>query len=55
MTAAHAPWQNGTVERNHATADLIIEKLILDDSNISKQDSINQACLTKNYKVNKTG
>ena len=31
MTAAEAPWQNGIVERNHETADVIFQKLILDD------------------------
>ena len=25
MTAAEAPWQNGVVERQHASADLVLE------------------------------
>ena len=53
MTAANAPWQNGIVERNHATADIIIEKLLKEDPSLSKQEAINQACLAKNSEVNK--
>ena len=55
MTAANAPWQNGVVGRNHATADIIVEKLILDDPNIPIQEAINQASFAKNSEVNKTG
>ena len=28
MTSAEAPWQNGVVERHHASADIIVEKLM---------------------------
>ena len=35
MTAANAPWQNGCVERNHATADIIYQKLMDEDPNMS--------------------
>ena len=48
MTAANSPWQNGVVERHHATADIIVGKLIMEDPQMSYQDAINQACFAKN-------
>ena len=55
MTAANAPWQNGIVERHHATADTIIEKLLIEDPSLDRQEAINEACLAKNSEVNKSG
>ena len=54
MTAAEAPWQNGIVERNHATADVIFKKLILDDPKRDFQEAVNFAAFAKNSEVNKT-
>ena len=31
MTAANSPWMNGSCERNHATVDRIVEKVLEDD------------------------
>ena len=54
MTAANAPWQNGCVERNHATADIIYQKLMDEDPNMSNQDAIDKAAFAKNSEVNST-
>ena len=51
MTSANAPWQNGIVERHHATADIIIDKLMMENPRISYQDAINQASFAKNCEV----
>ena len=55
MTAASSPWMNGSCERNHATVDRIMEKLIEDDPNIGLQKAVDVACFVKNTEINKTG
>jgi hypothetical protein len=55
MTSANAPWQNGIVERHHATADLIYEKLMSENSSMKPQEAINQAAFAKNSDTNQTG
>jgi hypothetical protein len=47
MTSGNAPWQNRIVERHHATADLIYEKLITENPKMNPQDAINQAAFAK--------
>ena len=54
MTAANAPWQNGCVERNHATADIIYQKLLDEDPNMPHQAAVNKAAFAKNSEVNKS-
>ena len=54
MTAAEAPWQNGICERQHASADIVIEKLLLENPNMPFQEAINQAAFVRNSEVNKT-
>ena len=54
MTAAEAPWQNGIVERNHATADIIFEKIMMKDSSLTPQEAVNHASFAKNCEVNQT-
>ena len=54
MTAAEAPWQNGICERNHASADVIIDKILLEKPEMKIQDVINQAAFARNCDVNKT-
>ena len=54
MTAANAPWQNGCVERNHASADIIFQKLIEEDPSMPYQAAINKAAFARNSEVNKT-
>ena len=55
MTSADSPWQNGVVERHHATADIIYEKLMKENPNMSPQDAINHAAFAKNSDTNQTG
>ena len=54
MTAAEAPWQNGVVERQHASADLIFEKLMLENPKIYPQEAVNYATFARNSEVNQT-
>ena len=37
MTGAYGPWQNVTVERLHATAEVIVQKLIENGPKMSLQ------------------
>jgi transposase InsO family protein len=55
MTSAESPWQNGIVERHHATADIIFEKLLKDDPKMNPQESVNHAAFAKNSDSNQTG
>ena len=55
MTSADSPHQNGVVERHHATADIIFEKLITDNPTIDRQEAVNQAAFAKNTDTNQTG
>ena len=55
MTSAEAPWQNGIVERHHATADIIYEKLMIENPKMTPQDAINHASFAKNTDTNQTG
>ena len=34
MTTGESPWQNGVVERHHSTADLIYEKILLENPHL---------------------
>ena len=55
MTSAYAPWQNGIVERNHATADIIFEKLLRENPKMKPQEAVNHAALAKNSETNRSG
>ena len=55
MTSANSPWQNGIVERNHATADVIVEKIMHENPSINIQDAINEAAFAKNSDINHSG
>ena len=55
MTSAEAPWQNGIVERHHATADIIYEKLLKENPSMDPQEAVNHASFAKNTDTNKTG
>ena len=54
MTAANSPWQNGIVERHHATADVIFQKLIIENPDMDPQEAVNYAAFAKNSEVNKS-
>ena len=49
MTSANSPLQSGMVERHHATADIIYEKLRADNPTMDPQTAI------KNSDVNVSG
>ena len=52
---AYSPWSNGLNERNHASADLTIKKL-LEEKKIALNDSlVKAAAWTHNTSVNKLG
>ena len=55
MTSANSPWQNGTVERHHATCDIIYEKLMTENPTMDFQEAVNQAAFAKNSDTNQTG
>ena len=55
MSSAESPWQNGIVERHHATADIVYEKIMLDNPAMSPQEAVNQASFSKNSDINRSG
>ena len=55
MTAASSPWMNGSCERNHATVDRILDKILEDEPKIGLQKAVDLACFVKNTEMNKTG
>ena len=55
MTSAESPWQNGTVERHHATSDIIFEKLMKENPEMDPQEAVNHAAFAKNTDTNQTG
>ena len=54
MTSAEAPWQNGVVERHHASADIIVEKLMKENPSMHPQEAIDHAAFARNSEINKT-
>ena len=54
-TSANSPWQNGVVERHHATCDIIFEKLMTENPSMDFQEAVNQAAFAKNSDTNQTG
>ena len=55
MTSADAPWQNGTVERHHATADVVYEKVRAENPNMNPQEAVDHAAFAKNCEINQAG
>ena len=45
---ANSPWANGINERNHATADRIVQKIIDTDPAISLEEAVAMAAWTHN-------
>ena len=54
MTSAEAPWQNGCVERQHASADIVFEKLRKGNPDMLPQEAVNHAAFARNSEINKT-
>ena len=50
-TPAYSPWANGSNERNHYTADRVIEKVMLEDPKLSLQEATDLACFWQNQEV----
>merc|ERR1712082_345324 len=52
---ANSPWSNGTNERNHASADLIVKKILEEDRSIGLNSAVAMASWTHNSNVNHLG
>ena len=50
LTAANSPWSNGKNERNHYTCDIIIDKLMDEDSKLSLEEAVSHAVNSKTCK-----
>ena len=55
LTAAHSPWSNGKNERNHYTCDVIVDKLMEEDSKLSLADAVSHAVDAKNMQITRKG
>ena len=55
LTAAHSPWSNGKNERNHYTCDVIIDKLMEEDSKLTLEDAVSHAVDAKNMQITRKG
>ena len=53
--AAYSPWSNGSNERNHASADVIIKKILEEDRTVSFETAVKMATWTHNSNPNATG
>jgi len=54
-TGSYSPQQNGLNERNHGVADVVIEKLLRENPNLTMQEAVNKAAWSRNSLINKTG
>ena len=52
---AYSPWCNGTNERNHASADVIVDKIREEDRKISLPKAVAMAAWTHNSNINYSG
>ena len=53
--APYSPWSNGINERNHASCDIVVEKLLDEDPNLTVEDAVIKAQWTHNTNINKEG
>ena len=54
--AAFSPWSNGTVERRHATIDILLEKALQDNAcRYSVQQLLDRICFFRNSESNGSG
>ena len=49
---ANSPWSNGTNERNHASADMIVKKVLEEDRKITLSSAVAMAGWTHNTNIN---
>ena len=54
-TGAESPWQNRLCESNHRHVDLMVEKIMEDDSKIPVERALSQAVYAKNTLTNHLG
>ena len=52
-TAAYSPWQNGKCERVHGAVDLLVDKILDNDPDMSLQQAIDLACFNKNSEISR--
>ena len=52
---AYSPWSNGTNERNHASADIIVKKVMEQDCKIDLPKAVAMAGWTHNSNINVSG
>ena len=52
---AYSPWSNGTNERNHSSADIIVKKVMEQDRKISLDTAVAMAGWTHNSNINHSG
>ena len=53
LTAAHSPFSNGSMERNHFTIDLTISKMMEDDNTLKLEDALRKAVYAYNCQIRK--
>ena len=49
QTAAYSSWANGLNERNHATIDIMMEKMLEDLPNVDENTALQYAVSARNY------
>ena len=52
---AYSPWSNGTNERNHASCDITIKKILEENKQKLTDMVVKTAAFTHNTSVNKAG
>ena len=55
VSSAESPWQNGLCERNHASTDRIVTKMMEDDKTLNIHSALAAATFAKNCLVNVNG
>ena len=50
ITSADAPWQNGVVERQHASADIVFDKIMLENPKMWPQEAFARNSKIKKYR-----
>ena len=53
--APYSPWSNGTNKRNQASCDVVVEKLLLENKNMTLQEAVTKAQWTHNTNVSRHG
>ena len=52
---AHSPWSNGCNERNHYSADKIVDKIMESDKKVKLEEAVSMAGWTHNTNSNRSG